>query len=440
MNKQIYTLGVLAALALAGGAHAQGGKYGTTPEDSVTCVQSLSLYQEFFNQGKNYADAYGPWTAAMRTCPASSKKMYVDGNIMLKNFIAKEKDAARKQLLIDSLYLVHDRRIDNFGEQAFVLGRKGQDMTMYSPDDCKGAHDVLLQAIELGGDRSEDVTLSAYYSVLNCLYGKDEVTKDHMLNEYVRIMAIIEKNLARDMKESERSYWVTARDNVNTLFFKVAECTDIGRIVDVMLKERPDDKELNSRLLRILTSKECTEEKVYLPLAERVHRDDPSPESAYSLAMYLIKRNDLAGGGRYLKEALDLCGNCPDRAKFLLKLAQVSYAMGNSSTARGYANQVLQLEPRNGEAMIVVGDAISAQAGDCDVPQKWGVYWLAYDHYQRAKSQDASVADKAGDRMARAAAHFPSKSDAFFHQLTDAQSFQVTCGGLSESTTVRTKK
>ena len=44
------------------------------------------------------------------------------------------------------------------------------------------------------------------------------------------------------------------------------------------------------------------------------------------------------------------------------------------------------------------------------------------------------------DRIARTMAHFPAQSEAFFHQLTEGQSFQVGCGGLNESTTVRTKK
>ena len=438
MSKHHRGLVVAFTAALAINASAQG-KYGATPEDSVTCVQSLSLYQEFFNQ-KSYGDAYAPWSKALDICPGSSKKMYVDGNIMLKNFIAREKDAVRKASLIDSLYLVHDLRMAHFGEEAFVMGRKGQDMLMYGSDDCKAAFEVLKQAVELGGVRSEDVTLSAYYQALNCLYAKGEATKDRMLSDYVMIMGHIETNLAKDLKEVDRNYWNTARDNVNTLFFKVAECEDIGRIAEDMLKANPEDKPMKTRLLRILTGKDCTDEKIYRSLAEDVHRDDPSAESAYSLAMYLVKRNDLTGAGRYLKEAIDLCGGCPDKVKYLLKAGQVASAQGGHGTARGYANQVLQVEPRNGEALILIGDAVSAAAGGCDVPDKWGAYWLAYDYYQRAKSLDPSVADKAGDRMSRAAAHFPGTNDAFFHQLSDGQAFQVACGGLNESTTVRTKK
>lgn len=438
MSKQLRGLGMVSAMALAFTAQSQG-KYGATAEDSVTCVQNLSLYQEFYGQ-KNYGDAFAPWANAVRLCPASSEKMYVDGNIMLKNRIAKEKDAARKQVLLDSLYLLHDLRIANFGKEAFVLGRKGQDMLMYSPNDCKAAFEVLRRSVELGGARSEDVTLSAYYQALNCLYTNGEATKDQMLSDYVMVMGHIEANLAKDLSETVRGYWTKSRDDVNTLFFKVAECADIARIAKDMIDADPENMETKARLLRVLTGKDCTDEDIYRSLAEDVHRADPSAESAYSLAMYLVKRNDLGGAGRYLKESIDLCGACPDKVKYLLKAGQVAGAQGSHGTARGYANQVLQVEPKNGEALILIGDAISATAGGCDVPDKWGAYWLAYDYYQRAKSLDPSVGDKAGERMGRAAAHFPSTSDAFFYQLTDGQSFQVACGGLNETTTVRTKK
>ena len=57
---------------------AQKGRFGATPEDSIQCVQNLSLYIEFFKQ-KNYNDAIVPWRWLMANCPRSSKKMYVNG-------------------------------------------------------------------------------------------------------------------------------------------------------------------------------------------------------------------------------------------------------------------------------------------------------------------------------------------------------------------------
>ena len=426
-------------LALATTSHAQG-KYGATPADSLECVKNFSMYQEFVRQG-SYEDAYLPWQEVLKVCPAVSKGVYQNGGTILKNLIAKEKDPARKTRLIDSLYLVYDMRVTHFGEEAFVLGRKGTDMLSYAPEKCQEAFEVLKASIAAGGPRSEPGTLSNYYQALNCLYTAGKATKEQMLTDYVMVMGHIDANLANEaLKEDLRTDYGKARDYVNGLFFKVAECADIGRIVETMLAEKPDDQDLKVRLLRVLNGKDCTEEKVYRSLAEDVHKANPSAESAYSLGMYLVKRNEMGSASKYLKEAVDLCDGCADKVKYLLKAGQVSSAAGNHGLARSYANQMLQIDPKNGEALIIIGDAISAQAGACEKPDSWGAYWLAYDYYQRAKSLDPGAAEKAGDRASRAYAHFPTQSDAFFFQLTDGQSIQVACGGLNESTTVRTRK
>ncbi len=437
MKKSMRITGLTTAVLLVATSYGQG-KYGATPEDSASCMRNLSLYQEAFKVG-SYADAYGPWKEVMATCPASSKKMYVDGGAMLKDLINKEKDPARKTVLIDSLYLTHDLRIANFGEKAYVLGRKGQDMLAFNAP-CKAAFDVLKEAVELGGDKSTDVTLSSYYSALNCMYANSEATKDQMLTDYVMIMGHIDANLAKDLKEVDRGYWNTARDAVNSIFFKVAECGDIGRIVGDMIMAKPDDIEMKTSLLKVMNGKDCSDEKIYRSLAEDVHRANPSPESAYSLGLLLAKSSDLNGSLKYMKEAVDLCTSCPDRTKYLLKAGQVASAAGNHSQSRSFANQVLQAESKNGEALILIGNAIAAQAAGCEAPDSWGAYWLAYDYYQRAKSLDPSVADKASDKMAKTAGQFPTQAEAFFHQLTDGKSVQVACGGLNETTTVRTRK
>ena len=424
---------------IAIGTHAQS-KYGNTPEDSVRCVQNLSLYQEFMKQG-SVQDAYAPWKEVVNTCPASSKGLYQNGVKIMTTFIEAEKNPVRKATLIDSLNMVYDLRITHFGERAFVLGRKGVDLMVYDPTKCTEAFAILRESVELGGAKSEAGTLSTYYQTLNCLYGKGEATKEQMLQDYVMIMGHIDANLGVDgIKEDARERFIKARDQVNSLFFKVAECSDIGRIVGEMVTAKPDDLDMKNRLLKVLNGKDCTDEKVYRSLAEDVHRANPSSESAYSLGLFLAKQNDMNGALRYMKEAVDLCTGCSDKVKYLLKAGQVASASSNHGQARSYANQVLQVEPKNGEALILIGNAIAAQGASCEAPDSWGAYWLAYDYYQRARSLDPSVAEKAGDRMGSMSARFPTQSDAFFYQLTDGKTVAVACGGLGESTTVRTRK
>jgi tetratricopeptide (TPR) repeat protein len=438
LMKTTTTLLTLIALLGTTAIMAQG-KYGATPEDSTQCVRNLSLYIEPVKQG-NYAEAYPHWQEVMRICPGVSKATYQNGAKMLRAFISKEKDPKRKEVLIDSLMRTYDMRMEYFGEQPLVLAIKGEDMLYYRPEACETYMPVLRQAVELNGVRSDATTLMAYYTGLNCLYGKGAATKEQMLAEYVVVSGHIEDNLARtDLKDADRQGYEKAREQVSLVFFKVAECGDIARIAGDMLGQRPDDMELKRRLLRVLTGKECTDEAMYRSLAEEVHKASPSSESAYSLGMYLLKRKEMSGATRYFKEAVDLCSGCPDKAKYLTTAGQAAAANGNLAQAKAYANQILQQDPKNGEALIMIGDAVSQSTSGCEEPEVWGVYWLAYDYYQRAKA-DPSAAEKAADRMSRAAAHFPPKDKAFFHQLQEGQSFQVTCGGLNESTTVRTRK
>jgi len=88
---------MIAVALMAGSSFAQKkGKYGDTEEDSIKCVENLSLYIEFYKQ-KNYKDAIVGWRWVYNNCPRASKKMYADGARMYKTFAKKEKDPVKKE-------------------------------------------------------------------------------------------------------------------------------------------------------------------------------------------------------------------------------------------------------------------------------------------------------------------------------------------------------
>ncbi|MCB9170404.1 MAG: hypothetical protein H6597_02550 [Flavobacteriales bacterium] len=444
--RKIILATMLAPLCMLPAGLLAQGKYGATPEDSVKCVQCLSLYQEFVKQ-KNYEDALGPWRCAMTTCPASSKNMYIDGAKIRRYFLDKEKDPSKKVLLADSLYMVYDQRIDVFGQRGYVLGRKAIEMLKYTPERSERIFEHLQGSVEERQAKSEAGVLAAYYQALYNLYQEGKATKDQMLEEYLKVSDYIEQNLAAasssegsEEGDTGGSLYERARENVNELFFRVAECADIGAIAEKLLKQRPDDLELKRRLLKVLNTKDCTDQAVYQSLAEDMYKADPSSESAYSLGLYLAKKGDLAGSLKYMQDAVEQCTDCQDKVKYLLRAGQIAGAAGNYSLARSYANKVLGVESKNGEALLLVARSVLAASSGCSEPEAWGPVWLAYDYYQRAKSLDPSVADKANEGMASCAARFPEQSKAFFHQLTEGQSYQVTCGGYNETTTVRVRK
>src|SRR5690606_14176367 len=102
-------------------------KYG---EDSVKCVQNLSLYRDYYKQ-KMYDDAYKFWRIAYTICPAASEQMYLDGGNLIEYKMKKAESDEAKKAYLDTLLEVYDKRIVYFGKEGYILGRKGTDMLRY---------------------------------------------------------------------------------------------------------------------------------------------------------------------------------------------------------------------------------------------------------------------------------------------------------------------
>ena len=89
-----------------------------------------------------------------------------------------------------------------------------------------------------------------------------------------------------------------------------------------------------------------------------------------------------------------------------------------------------------GKAYLIIGN-LWASATCGDVKDKWARYWAATDYYQKARSADPSVSDEAASSISSVSRYFPEASEAFMYDLGAGQSYTVSCGGMSATTTVR---
>ena len=418
--------------------------YGT---DSVNCVQNLSLYNEFVKQ-KAYADAYNSYKVLVDICPASRKGIYLSGVKMFRDLIEKEEDPAKKQALIDELMTMFDIRIANFGQEGYVLGRKGVEMFKFNDDPCV-AKDILKRSIEVSGDKAEAAIISTYYQTLYKCYRNGNVDLETMFTEYLSLSDIININIERfdesasdedeeDASGGRKEKYVKAKNNLDEFFIQFADCKDIVEIFSARMKAAPEDLELKKKALRIMNRKDCTDSDLFLPTAKAVHDASPSAESAYAIAQKEARNKNYSQAAKYYDEASDLCGECAEKVNYLIKTGYFSLATGNMGKVRSVGNEILQREPNNGNGYILKADAVFQGASSCDDGKlgKYAMYWLAYDLYARAKSVDGSskVVEIANKKLASCRAQFPTKEDAFFHGVKEGASY-TTCTG--ESTTVK---
>lgn len=430
-----------------------GGKYGDTPEDSLKCIQSLSLYSEFYKQ-ENYKDAMTGWRTALNTCPASSKNLYIRGAKMIESFIddideqldqeglddaKKEELEAKMNAYVDTLLDLYDKRIENFGERGKVLGKKGVDMVKYRKDDPEAAFNTLKESFELEGNSFGPAQIVYMYLAKYYMVAKKMSPKQELIELYPQLEAVVAYNIANNEKYG--NIYEKAGQNLEKYFIKVAECTDLVDLYTPKFEEIKGDADQLKTVLKVFKLRGCTDEELYLKSAVALNEIEPSAEASYGIAISMLKKERYSEAIDFFQKSIELREDDAQNFDAYLNMARAQLVSKNHAGAKNSAKKALSIDPNSGEALLIVGDAYGYGGKVCsDNPcESKAGWWLAYDYYMKAKSTDSSVAEKADKKMAAARSQFPGKEDCFFYSLTDGSSYSFENCWITESTTVRTK-
>jgi tetratricopeptide (TPR) repeat protein len=273
---------------------------------------------------------------------------------------------------------------------------------------------------------------------------------DQVLTDYLWVMDIAARglaaaNTAADSKEIEA--FTKAMANIDEVFITLANCDDMVPVLEKKMQAAPDDFELKKKVLSLLTKKECTGNAIYLPVAEAVHAKEPAAASAYSLGMAYAKKEELAKAFGYFEEAVSLCESCPERETYLMKAGLLASVLKRASTARSYAAKALEINPKSAEAYVLIGDAISGSASNCNDGSLGtrAAFWVAADYYNRARNltSDEALLEKISGKIATCARQYPSMDEIFTVGIAAGSSFTMPsiggCPCSGETTTVRVR-
>ena len=88
---------------------------------------------------------------------------------------------------------------------------------------------------------------------------------------------------------------------------------------------------------------------------------------------------------------------------------------------------------------MILGNLWAGATCSGDV-EKYARFWAATDYFQKARTADPSLADDVASSIAGVARYYPEASEIFMYDLTAGQSYTVSCGGLTATTTVRVSR
>ena len=408
-------------------------------DDSPDCGPLISSYRTFYNL-KLYKDAYPTWLIAFNNCADSSEMMYVDGVVMYRSFIESATDEQTREGLIDTLMLIYDRRMAEFGGEGNVLGRKGKDLLKYRRSDVEQvqeAYSMLRKSIELEGKKSREIIMLNFISAGVKLYGAERLDNNQLIDDYSLVVGIIDQLEDRSFR-LERT-WA----KINEILRKenILSCEALDQYYITHFEENKNNSVFLGKLISTYSSADCEQSDFYVAALEYRFSIDPGSESAHDLALMFIAKDDLQKAAYYLKEAVQ--GDSVDsdiRAEWYYELALVSNANRSYCEAIDYAREAIALKEGYARAYMLLGDAFILSREDLsDEVQGRAAFWAAADMYAKADSLDPSLEEEARQKLSDCALQYPSQEDIFFLDMRDGDPYRVE-GCINVNTTVRSRK
>ncbi len=408
------------------------------PTENLEQGKLISTYREFFKR-EQYDLALESWWTIFNDYPDISEKLYVDGVTMYRHFIKETPEGQARVDKIDTLMLIYDQRMANFGGEGNILGRKGSDLLRYRSSDTEQVQNVygmLKRSLEIQGTKSRESVILNYISAGLILHHAAIIDNNQALEDYYMVIGLLEQ------QEGSSSRKKRTMASVDEMIQKegILSCEGLDLYFGPQLMQNLTDPDLLEKVINSYTFAGCKQSELYVLASEKIFEIDPGPESAHQLAMLFISRNDLERAVFYLQMAVqDESLANETRAEWYYELSVVSLAEGDHCGAIDFAREATINNSDYGKAYIALGDAIIAsrkQLGD-DFQQQCA-YWAAADMYQLASRVDPVLAEESSQKLAICASQYPNKEDIFFQDLKVGNNFRVG-GCIQENTTVKSR-
>ena len=441
MRKVTLVFAIFAALFLGNNLFAQG-KYGA---DSAECIKYLSYYKEYYKQ-KAYDEAVPSWRKAYSICPAtSSQNLLIDGTTLVRRLITKNaKNAQYKQALIDTLLTLHDTRAQYYPKYAVTaMNNKGTDMSNYIKDDSKRLFDGYEQIIEANKDQTKATLLLFDLQAVIDLYSQGQVDAETVINIYQRNNDILESMNPKNDAETEQNSHV--KNDMGSLFAasKVASCDELIALYTPRYEADPDNLALATSIVKTMNiTDDCNSNDLFLKAVTTMYKLEPSAASAYYLYKLHAAKSNVDDAIRYMEEAINSEETDAEKDnEYKYELATFCFKNGQNIKAYENASAVAESSTTlNGKAYFLIANIWGAVRCGGDEIAKRAPYWVACDYLNKAKAADPTLAEEANRMIGQYSAYFPQAAEAFMYDITNGQSYTVSCGGLRATTTVRTTK
>ena len=413
--------------------------FGPDSASRIRCAADLSTMSEYIKINL-YDDALPAWRSVYNNCPAASKNIYISGERIFRKKIEDTDDPGLRTAYFDTLMQIFDRRTAYFGEEGYVLGRKGIMIIKYNNSRYDQAYEAFLKSMEISGPETELSVFSGLIQTGLVMMKAGKISESVFLENYLKIKELLP--LAREKGASPTGIRRVSEEADKVVDNSgLRDCESIEKAFSDRLHSSETDPSLLEVASSLLTGAGCDNSEFYAFVIRKQLELSPDADKSYELARYEIKRENYPKAAEYLEQAISSETSSETNATYQYQLALIlASKLGKYAEARDVAKLAIENRPGWADPYFVIASAYISGIGDCDADdfQRKAVYWLAVDYCNKARSADPSAEQKAGELISVYRSNFPSVEDTFFRSLKEGDPYRFDCW-INESTSVKMK-
>jgi len=403
---------------------------------------------------EEFANAFKDWKIAYGIAPAADGKRpfhYRDGREFYRAMAASETDAAKKKAYQDRIFELYDEELECYPDaKAFLLGRKGYDMFYikgYTPENI----DLLEEAMQVGGDKTEYIVLAPLGELLNYFFKTEKIDNKRVREVYDMASKLADTNI--EAAGDYAQYYEAGKANLDAKVLEFADqIFDCQYFKDELMpkyEEKKDDYDVVKYILSKLKDQGCPETDVdvqkvqaqydamYASLKGEQEAERRRLNPLYDASL-MMEAGDYTGAIKRYEDAIEKSEDDEKKAQAYYQMASVqSGKLRQYGAARQNANKAADLNPNWGKPYIMIGDIYARLGSSCgDSYQQRLAVLAAIDKYNQAKRVDSEVTGDANRRIANYRGSMPIKSEAFQRGDNAGDRIKVGCG-IGETVTLR---
>jgi tetratricopeptide (TPR) repeat protein len=408
------------------------------------------LYRDFLRV-EEWDQAYNYWKKVYAVAPAADGQrntVIADGITFMEYFMSKEQDAAKRNLYVDTVFMLYDKLDECYSKGGYMEGLKAFDYYYKYPERATKMeqYNLFKASIDQDGEKANDFIINPFTSLLVELHLDGQIPMEEAQLYGQKIKDVIAyglencKGVGCERWEIVNSYAPVRLETFETVrgFYDCAYYMDKYY---PLFEANMDDCEIIREVYSRLKWAMCDEADERFKALIRTGNEKCVEEGTLEKAYTALKEARYDEAIALFKQAADEAESNEQKGKIILVVAKIYNAhKRNFPQARKYAREAAVLRPNWGEPYILIGRMYASSGPLCGPGRGWDsqvVVWPAVDMWNKAKQVDPSFAAEANKWIRQYSKYMPKKEDVFIRNLKAGQTFKVGCW-IQETTKIRT--